>query len=143
MSALIDEHHQARTAFVFAWAHRAFDLLCDLEQVTAACADRERYLRLLQLMREHNAQISGGQWCVCKPFEPGRAAVLVSPRRTHVLRSPAAQDDPFEVRPPLMDEHQALAAEGLAAKPVQTERAGKEQPTLGDIVKPVHRNLVT
>ena len=107
------QQHQARVAQVFSWSHRAFELLCDLEQVTAACADGQRYTRLLRLLREHNVEITGRQYVVCKAADPGRAAVLVSPDRTVLLRSPPSPDDPYPVPAPLMDERQALIAEGL------------------------------
>jgi hypothetical protein len=139
MSAVPDAD---RFALVLRWAHQAFDLLCDLEQVTAGCADRQRYLRLLSLVREHNVYISGRQFIVCKASDPGRAAVLVAPERTHVLRSPRTLDDPYE-QPPLMFEDAAVAFEELRRSAICSERAGEAAPTIDEIVQPIERHLVT
>jgi hypothetical protein len=126
MSAVPDAD---RVALVLRWAQQAFDLLCDLEQVTAGCADRQRYSRLLSLVREHNVDISGRQFIVCKAADAGRAAVLVAPQRTYVLRSPRTPDDPYQVEPPLMYEDAAVAFEELRRSAICSERFGAAAPT--------------
>lgn len=135
--------HEARTAFVFRWAHEAFELLCDLEQVTAACADGQRYQRLLSLLREHAGEITGRQYVVCKAADAGRATLLVAPRRSHVLRSMPSRDDPYPVEAPLMGLEEALAAELLVSKPVIREQLGAARPTIDEMVRPIQRHLVS
>jgi hypothetical protein len=132
----------ARVALVFRWSHQAFELLADLEQVTYACADQERYLRLLTLLREHLIAVTGRQYVTCRSADAGRAPLLVTPSRTRVLRSPKALDDPFPIEPPLMSEAEALVAEGLAARPMRMAREGAALPTVGELVGPMHRGLV-